>query len=69
MIFWQRRWLGFCPCPKNMLEAKLKCLGPISLAEEISGQPVIDSVVWQLAIALMQTYSEEEQVEQKKIQF
>lgn len=27
---------GFCPCLKNLFDAKLKSLGLISLAEEIS---------------------------------
>lgn len=29
---------GFCPCPKNLPGAKLKCVGMISLVEEISRQ-------------------------------
>lgn len=30
---------AFCPCPKNLPEAKLKGSGLLSLAEEISRQP------------------------------
>lgn len=36
---------AFCPCPKNLLEAKLKSFGLISLAEEIPRQLSIDSVM------------------------
>lgn len=34
----------FCFCSKNLLEAKLKCFGLMSLAEESSRQPSIDCV-------------------------
>ena len=52
---WPKEWscdiLGkilsaFCPCPKSLPEAKVKSFGLIPLAEEISKQPSIDSVVW-----------------------
>lgn len=36
---------AFCPHPKNQSEAKLS-FGLMSLAEQISGEPTIDSVVW-----------------------
>jgi hypothetical protein len=35
----------FCTCLKILLEAKLKSLGLMALAEEISKQPSIDSAV------------------------
>lgn len=38
----------YCLCPKNLLEAKLKCFGLTSLAEEISRKPSIDCVSWLL---------------------
>jgi hypothetical protein len=37
---------AFCPCPKkNLPEAKLKSFGLMVLAEEISRQPSIKSVM------------------------
>jgi hypothetical protein len=44
----------FCPSPKNLPEAKLKSFGLMSLAEEISRQPRIDSVMWLITASLMQ---------------
>jgi hypothetical protein len=38
--------IAFCPCSKRLPETKLKSFGLIPLAEEISKQPSIDSVVW-----------------------
>lgn len=35
----------FCPCPEN-LQVILKSTGFISLAEEVSKEPNIGSVVW-----------------------
>lgn len=35
----------FCSCPKNLPEVKLKSIIFISLAEEISRKPNIDSVI------------------------
>lgn len=32
---------AFCPCSKNLPEAKLQGFGPMSLTEEISRQPSI----------------------------
>lgn len=37
--------VALCPCPKNLLESKLKINGPISLVEEILRQPNVESVV------------------------
>ena len=42
--------------PKSLLEAKMKSFGLISLAEEISTQTSIDSVVWLLVVTLMKIY-------------
>ena len=44
---------AFCPCPKSLPEAKVKSFGLILLAEEISKQPSIDSVMWLLVLTLM----------------
>ena len=49
-------------------EAKVKSFGLISLAEEISKQPSIDTALWILVLSLMKTYSEKEQAEQGKLQ-
>ena len=38
----------------------------MALAEEISRQPSIDSVMWLLVVTLMQIYNEEEQAEKEK---
>ena len=59
---------AFSSCLKGLLEAKVKSFGLISLAEEISKQPSIDSVVWLLVVTLMKIYNEKEQVGQMKIQ-
>ena len=59
---------AFHPCPKSLPAAKLKNFGLIPLAEEISKQPSIDSVVWLLVLALMKIYNEKEQVQKVKIQ-
>ena len=55
---------AFCSCPKNLFEAKLKCNGLISSAEEISIQH-IDSAALLLVINLRQVYNEREQLGQK----
>ena len=36
---------AFCPCPKSLLEAKVKRFGLILLSEKISKQSSIDSVI------------------------
>ena len=59
--------VAFCPCLKILPEAKVKSFRLISLAEEISKHPNIDSVVWILAVTLMKFYNEEEQAEQRKL--
>ena len=58
---------SFCPCPKSLPEAKVKSFGLIPLAEEISKQPSIDSVMWLLVLTLIEIYKEKEQAEQGKI--
>ena len=67
MIFWQRMWLLFVLCPKNLPGAKLKRFALTVLAEEISRQLNSDSVMWLLVITIMQTYTKKKQVGQKKI--
>ena len=54
---------AFCSCPKSLFEAKMKSFGLILLAEEISKQCSIDSVMWLLVLTLMKIYNEKEQVE------
>lgn len=44
----------FCPCPKNLPEAKLNTIGLMGLTEEISRYPSISSVMWLLMITFMQ---------------
>ena len=58
----------FCPCPKSLPKHKVKSLGLISLTEEISKQPSIDSMLWLLVFTLIKTYNEKEQAEQIKVQ-
>jgi hypothetical protein len=48
----------FCLCPEGLSEARLKSNGLINLAEEISRQPSIQTVVWLLLAAFSQVYSE-----------
>lgn len=54
--------VGFCPCLKNLPEAKLFWI--LSWAE-IPKQPSIDCVLWLLVITPVQIYSEEEQAGKK----
>lgn len=49
--------VAFCPC-KNLLEAKLKNKGVISLVEEISRLSNVEFMVWLLLTTLQQVYSE-----------
>ena len=58
----------FFPCLKNLPKVKLKSLGLVLLAEEISKHPYVDSVVGFLVLSLMKTYNEKERAEQGKIQ-
>lgn len=59
---------AFCPCPKNLCEAKLKSFGLTALAEEISRRSGTDRVAWLLVTTFMHIYNEKEQAEQEKIQ-
>lgn len=47
----------FCPCPKSLQKSKLKSFGSVSLAEDISGDPIIDCAMWLLVITLVQIYN------------
>lgn len=58
---------AFFPCPRNLPEVKLRSIGLISLVEEISRQPYIDSITWLLVSILTQVYGEKEQARQKEI--
>ena len=76
MIFLAKDVVAFCPCPENKTTttttkipvATLKSFEIMELAEEISRQPSIDSVMWLLVVTLMQIYNDKEQAEQGKIQ-
>ena len=57
---------AFCPCPKNLPEAKVKNFGLIPLTEEISKQPRIDFVVRLLLFMLIKIYNEKKQADQGK---
>ena len=46
----------------------MKSFGLIPLAEEISKQPTIDSIVCLLMVTLMKIYNENEQTKQSKLQ-
>ena len=59
---------AFWPCPKNLPEPKFKSNGLISLVEEISRQPTIDSVPWLLVITSTWVYNAKEQAGQREIQ-
>jgi hypothetical protein len=37
---------AFCPCLKNLLEAKVKRLRLIALTKEVTEMPIIDFVLW-----------------------
>jgi hypothetical protein len=50
VILWQKMWLIFALAQKNLPEAKLKSFGLMGLAEEISRQSSINSVMWLLAV-------------------
>lgn len=56
---------AFCPCPKFLLEIKLKNFGLISSTEEISRQPNVSSM-WLLVKILLQIYNEKEQARQRE---
>ena len=58
----------FCPCPKSLPKAKVKSFRLIPLAEEISKQCRIHSVLGLLVFMLIKISNEKEQVEQSKLQ-
>ena len=73
---WPRDWFSgimvknvaaFGPFQKSLPEAKVKSFVFFPLAEEISKQPSIDSVMWLLVLTLMKIYNEKEKAEQGKI--
>jgi hypothetical protein len=66
-VFLAKNMAAFCPCLKHLLESELKSFGLSKLAEEISKQLHMDSVIWMLVLASVQVYDEKEQVEQIKI--
>ena len=43
----------FCPCPKSLPKSKVKQFGLSSLAEEISEEPSIYSVLWLVLVMLI----------------
>ena len=51
-----RNIAAFCHCPKLLPQAKLKCFGSVSLAEEISRQLSVVTVRELLVISLIQIY-------------
>jgi hypothetical protein len=53
----------FCPCPKSLPGTNMKSFRLNPLAELISKQPSIDSVLWLLVFTLMKIYNENEQAE------
>jgi hypothetical protein len=59
--------VAFCPYAKTLPDAILNSIELKALAEEISKQPSIDSVVC-LVFILRQIYNEKEQPEQGKFQ-
>lgn len=54
-----KKLAAFCPCP----EARVKSSGLVPLAEEISQQSSVDSVIWILMLTLMKIYNEKEKAE------
>ena len=46
MILLAENMAAFCPCPNNLIEAKLKSPGLTSLTEKILRQLSINCVVW-----------------------
>lgn len=57
---------AFYSCPKNLPQADMESFGLMSLAEEISIQTHVNSVMWLLMIALTQIYNEKEQASKEK---
>ena len=55
-------------CLNSLPEAKVKSLGLIPLAEEISKQSSIAFVMWLLVVTLKKIYNGKKQVEEGKLQ-
>ena len=66
IVWWRMRLV--LPLSKNLPEAKVKSFELIALAEEISKQPSIDTVVWSLVSILIKIYNDKDQAEQGNIQ-
>ena len=62
-----KKLAAFCPC-LSLPETKVKSFRLIMLAEGISKQPCIDSIMGFLVVTLMKIYNEKEQTEQSKLQ-
>lgn len=62
-----KRVVAFYTCLKTLTKAKMINIELIPLAEEISKQPSIKSVVCLLMLNIMRIYNEMEQVVQEKI--
>lgn len=61
--------VALLPLSKEWDEAKVKILGVILLALEISKQPLFwVSVVWSLVVSVMKIYTEEQQKQEGKTQ-
>jgi len=58
--------VAFCPCLKSLPEAKLKNFELIALAEEISKQASIDSVLWLVVFTPLQIYNEKNKLSKEK---
>lgn len=58
--------VAFCPRPKKLPGAELKSNGLIALAEDISRESSIESVVWLLMLNIMPIYSENGNTGEKK---
>ena len=58
---------AFCPCPKNLPEAKVKSFGSIASVEKIIKQPSVECVLWLLVAMLIRICSEKEQAKQGKL--
>lgn len=61
-----RKMAAICPCLKSLPDFKVKSFGLITLVEEISKQPSIDSVSWLQVLMLMKIYNKKKQAEQGK---
>lgn len=67
VIIWLRLWLLFVLVRKVCLRLR-SGFGLVMLAEVISKQHSIESVMWLLVFTFMKIYNKKEQTEQEKIQ-